>query len=334
MLSRYLENWPYKLLALAIAIVLRVYVGNTMNPRSSKPMTVPVIVQGVSDNFVVTNATPNVALQISGPPAIIDSLGPSDIEATVNVGRAHSGANGALPIAITIAPDLRSQVSVDSKTPNGAAVYLDTKSDITMKVRADFSRSAPVGYEYQLPTVSPALARVDGPESVLGTISRLVVFADVDSAMVTPTTIDDTDDIVAVDRNNTQVMGVTITPSQAHVTIPIRKVAAYKSLVISPQIVGSPKYPLRVSQVDVYPTNTVVSGAAPLLAQTSVVMTQPVDLSEQTDTFTQTVKLSLPDGLITQLASVVVTVHLTASQPASTVPTAEVSHQVPTGKIN
>ena len=322
MLARFLDNWPYKLLALAIAIVLRVYVGSTVNPQTSKKMTIPILIRGVPDSLIATDYTQNVTLDISGPPSVIDSLGPSDLAATVNVSKAHPGANPALPNLVTIAPDLKDQVSVNSKAPSGAAVYLDPKADLSMSVHAEFSRTAPVGYEYQLPTVNPPTARVDGPESLLKNVNRLVVSADMDSdSLANPTTVDDTDQIVAFDDRNLPVEGVTVTPTQAHVSIPLRKVGAFKSLVISPQITGSPKYPLRVSQVDVDPSMVVVSGPAPLLAQTSVVLTVPVDLSQQTDTFKQFVKLDLPAGLsVVQNPIVEVTVHLTASQPSAAVP--------------
>jgi YbbR domain-containing protein len=331
MLTRFLDNWPYKLMAIALAIALRVYVGNTMNPRSTKTMTVPVYLKNVPDNLVPTGWTQNVALEVSGTPSEIDNLEQSDVEATVNLARAHSGPNPALPISVKIL----GQVDKDSMTPSGAVVYLDTKGTVSLKLHSEFAGTAPEGYEYSEPTISPAFARVDGPQTLLNAIRRLVVFVDVDSnGPSTPTTVDDTDDIVAIDGNNAQVQGVTITPKQAHVIIPIKKASEFKSLVISPLIVGSPKYPLRVSQVDVNPTMMTVSGPGSLLSQTSVILTDPVDLSQQADTFTQSVKLDLPTGL-TSLHSptVQVTVHLTASQPTGT-PGGLTTHATPLGKMN
>jgi YbbR domain-containing protein len=98
-------------------------------------------------------------------------------------------------------------------------------------------------------------------------------------------------------------------------------VGAFKSLVISPQITGAPKFPYRVMEVDVDPTMVVVSGAAKQLDQTSVVVTDPIDLTQRTDTFTQTVNLSLPYGLsVLQNPSVNVTIHIGVSQPSGPVP--------------
>jgi YbbR domain-containing protein len=317
MLARLLNNWPIKLLALAIAIVLRVYVGNVTNPQETKQLTVPIIVTGVPDNLIATDYTQNVTITFTGNPEIIDSLGPSDIAANVNLSRAHSGANPGLQIVISEPPDLRDQIQIENKKPTGAAVYLDTKGSINLGVRAEFTRFAPVGYEYELPTVTPTTARVDGPESLLKSINKLVVFADTDSdVMASPTTIDDMGDIVPVDGGNHQVEGVTVTPAQAHFVIPIRKIGALKSLVISPQVIGALHYPLRISQVDVDPTTIVVSGPAPLLAQTSVALTMPIDVTAQTGTFRQTVRLDLPAGLTAVTSpNVDVTVHITDARP-------------------
>jgi len=315
MLARLLDNWPYKLLAIAIAIVLRVYVGNATNPQTTKQLTVPINITNVPPGLVPTQSTPDVTISFSGPPDLIGTLSASDIQASVNLDRAHEGDNTALPITVGLTSILRDQVQKDSMAPTGAEVYLDSKGHIIMSVHADFSGTAPVGYQYQLPTVEPATASVDGPESMLKSISRLVVFADPYSdSLATPTTIDDIGQIVALDNRSAQIDGVTITPAQAHVIIPIRKVGALKSLVISPQIVGSPRYPLRVSEVDVNPEMVVVSGPAPLLSQTSIALTLPVDLSKETDTFTQMVKLDLPAGLTAiQNQPVQVTVHMTTT---------------------
>jgi YbbR domain-containing protein len=336
MLARILNNWPYKLLALAIAIVLRVQIGNALNPQQTSKINVPVIINpgDVPNNLVETSYYPkSVTITFTGSPTDIEDLsaGASDIQATISLARAHVGSNAALPINVTLPPELREKVDMVNKTPSGALVFLDTRQHMDMSVHVE-PPTAPIGYVYETAKVDPGTASVDGAESVVKTISQLVVsFMD---NSPNPGNIDDTGRITAVDSNGAVIDDVTVSPAQARVQIPIRKVGIMKSLVISPQVTGSLRYPLRVESVEVDPQNVVVSGPAPLLAQTSVALTVPIDLSNQTDTFRQAVKLDLPEGVTAvQNPFVEVTVHVTASPPTNPPTAGLASHSTGIGKI-
>jgi YbbR domain-containing protein len=334
MLARFLNNWPYKLLSLAIAIVLRVYVGDSTNPQTTKQINVPIVVTGVPTGLVATQWTPNVAVTFTGPPNKIEGLSPSDVQATVNLSRAHDGPNAALPITITLPAVLRDEVQSDNLTPSGAAVYLDTKISTSMTVTPEFSRSAPVGYQYLAPTDSPAMAKIEGPSSLVNSVSRLVIFADPVDALATPTTIDETGPIVAMDDRDAKIEGLEIVPSQAHVIIPIRKVGALKSLVVSPEVIGSPRYPFRITAVTVNPTMVVVSGPVALLAQTSVALTTPINVSGQSGEIKKTVKLDLPSGLTAvQNPQVDVSIEISVAPPADDTPNGLISHEIHQGAV-
>jgi len=335
MLARLLNNWPYKLLALAIAIVLRVQIGNAANPQATNKITVPININAgdVPSNLVETYHTPFVTITYSGPETDIEGLSASDIQATVNLSRARPGSNAALPIVVTLPVELRDKVQRLSMTPSGAAVFLDDKQHMVMSVHAE-PPTAPIGYVYEPAQLYPATASVDGPESAMKNVSQLVVFGTGDS-LASPADLNDVGRIVAVDSRYSQIDGVTVTPAQARVIIPIRKIGAMKSLMISPLVSGAPRYPLRVDKIDVEPEMVVVSGPAPLLAQTSVALTVPIDLTNQSATFRQSVKLDLPSGLsAVQNPSVEVTVHLTNRPPEnSSPPVGLTSHDTGLGAI-
>jgi YbbR domain-containing protein len=326
MLARILNNWPYKLLALAIAIVLRVQIGSALNPQEPAKITVPIIINDsdVPTNLVATSYSPkNVTVTLSGSPSDVADLSSraGDIQATVNLERAHAGSNSRLPIIITLPADMREKVTMMSKVPNDVIVILDTKQHIVMSVHAD-PPTAPIGYVYQAAKVLPPTVSVDGPESLVNSISQLVVYPSSGDTSSNPGNILETERIVAVDSNGVPISGdLKLSPADAMVEIPIRKVGVMKSLVISPQVTGSPRFPLRVVKIDVDPENVVVSGPAALLAQTSVALTMPIDLTNQTDTFRQSVKLDLPSGVTSvQNPLVDVTVHLTTSPPSAAPP--------------
>jgi YbbR domain-containing protein len=107
-----------------------------------------------------------------------------------------------------------------------------------------------------------------------------------------------------------------------------------KSLVVSPEVIGSPRYPFRITAVTVNPTMVVVSGPVALLAQTSVALTTPINVSGQSGEIKKTVKLDLPSGLTAvQNPQVDVSIEISVAPPADDTPNGLISHEIHQGAV-
>jgi len=340
MLSRLLVNWPIKLLAVAIAIALRTYVISLVNPHTTRLLSgVFVQARNVPSGYLVTEMPRTVTIQVSGPSSQLDPLRPDDprIVASVNLAAAHAGQNSAEPISVSLSPDLADEVGIDTTSPEAAPVTIERMENARMRVRVSFARTAPAGYNYLTPVVSPTMATVSGPTSTLSEVRELVAYADVGGQGVdaVPATIAGTYDVIPLDDHGAQVQGVTVAPQVARVTIPIVKVAAMKELVVSPVIEGHPVYPWTIESVLAQPTMVTVAGSAPTIGAVSIARTNPVSVSSATATVRKEVGLELPSGLrIVGSPKVIVEVRIARLPEGSGTPAARLGPAAPASRMH
>jgi YbbR domain-containing protein len=250
---------------------------------------------------------------VSGAASSLETVTGASFVATVNLSGARAGLNGPLPIAISAAPDLPADVSVESQTPREVRVNMENSVREPFTVHVSYRKIAPSGLSYGVATVTPAVATVAGPESTVSKVVRLVVYGDdaVADEIVSPGTLDGFATIVPMDAQQNPVTGVEVVPDQAEVRIPVVSESAIKTLIVNANVVGAPAYPAQVTGVDVLPDRISVTGAPNTLATASVVDTDPVVITGATSDVTRTVNIELPAGLTASgSASVRVSVHI------------------------
>ena len=312
MIRRLLNNWPYKLAALILAIMLWFYVNAQRNPRASRDF--PITVLHVPDRYQLRDATSKVTLQLSGSAAALEDVRLSDISATVDAGSAHTGANRGLPIIVSVVPEYRDRIIIDSKSPGTAALTLEPLANVRRTVHLLFTHAAAPGYTYGPPVVKPVIANVIAPVSQITNIHDLIVDVDarIDESQASDAgPIDGRYQIFARDDAGRLVPGASVVPSEAHVVIPIIRVASVKSTPISPTIIGQPALPAIITGAVVDPPFVTLSGAADDLSKIGVVMTSPIDVSGATsDLRRSTTLITLPGVTASTSRSVTVTVHI------------------------
>ncbi len=329
MWTRLIENWPYKIAALAIAILLKIYVAGVNDPHTARQMTVPISLNRVPDNLVVSDATPMVTLQISGSQSSLDALSSTSFTATVDLGRAHAGVNQPLAIDVIPTAGTSPDINVETLSPRTASVTMDVKRHARFPVHIDFRRVAPSGLAYGTPSVMPEFATVEGPDSAVSKIATLAVYADeaLTGEASHPGIIDGIGTIVPLDGQQTPIPGLTVIPQQAEIRVPVMRQAAVKDLIVDALVTGTPKYPAQVESVEVLPSRLSVTGAPDMLAQTSVVTTAPIDITNATGDVRRTTTVTLPTGLtLVQKQDVEVIVHIGVpvskpKEPANNAPT-------------
>ncbi len=323
MLSRILFNWPYKIAALSIAIALHFYVSHINDPHIAKSVNIPVILKSIPESLQVADATPDVTLQLNGPTSSLDSITASSYLAAVDVSAARAGASQALPITISSAPGTPQDVEIESATPRSATIVLENKVRKQFTVSATFPSQSPPGLSYGAPKVVPPVASIEGPESDVNRVSRLVVHGDdaVNGESVAPGILEGFGEVVPLNSENQPVSGVAVIPEQVELRIPVTRETAVKQLIVNPTITGTPAYPVQITSVQVQPSRLEVTGATDILARASVLATAPLDVTGLKSDITRQLSVNLPPGIKSQraqAATVTVTVHVNA--PIATAP--------------
>jgi len=310
------HNIRYKLLALAIALVIWAYVNGMQNPTVSKARTLKVEVCNIDPGYVKTTEPKPVRILLEIPRAHANSIaaGMDDISAYVNLQGKRAGLH-IVPVKVRLPasfPDPVNILAVPSKVP----VTLEEKARRTFKVNVKFTGSPPVGYRFGTPQVSPGKVIVSGIARKVDTVNRLVVA--VDPGDLSANNIDNDFLVVAQDRYGRQVQGVELIPKKAHVRLELLEAPASRAVYVSLDAVGQPPFPCRVSGIDVYPQTVTLTGRPERLMNITTLKTKPVKLTNRTRTFSQRVSIIAPMGCgLADGKSVRVTVRIESPAPKS-----------------
>ncbi len=317
------ENLPYKLLALAFAILLHFYVLGQQNP--ARLLTVPLILRNQPANLLLDPDAPRqVTLTLNGPADELDRVALSDVTASVDLSHARPGKSVTLPVSVKAPADVQATASPDTVTMD-----LLPRQTRRLSVTAADPGPALPGYHFLPPRVTPPLVTVSGGPDDIADVARLVARVNADSVG----TIDDDFDVVALDSQGGEVSGVTLSPSRAHVTIRMVRAPALKNVLVTADITGTLPPSSRVDSVQVHPITVVVTGRPDRLAQINTIGTSPIDVTGSTGDITRTVNCQAPPGVAFSGASaVVVTIHVVpqnAPTPAGLQPPATAAPNAP-----
>jgi YbbR domain-containing protein len=167
-----IENWPVKVLSIAIAIILFVF--NRLNTLTSRPLSVPLLIE-TSAELVPASAYPQkVRINLRGEDEGIKSISESDVEAYVDLSQYENGGLYSVPVlvrkkgsALGIEP-LEITVS-----PSKIAVQLDQRISRTIPLTAAVRGRAADGFDMVSYTLSPQEVAIVGPRVFLESIIEL-----------------------------------------------------------------------------------------------------------------------------------------------------------------
>ena len=320
------ENLLYKLLALAFALALHFYVAGQSNPASSRTLLVPLAAQNVPAGLLWDErAAPHVAVTVSGPADDLSRLTAGEVTAFVDLKGAHAGKNPGLLVQTSLAPESGAvSIAPGDVQPATLTLPLDAKSRRRLRITVTPPGTAPLGYAFRSPQITPEAATVEGSREAVGAVAQLAVKADADASAGA---VDDDLPVVALDASGGQVEGVMVSPASAHVHIALARVPAAKTLLVSPMLTGTPPYPYKVTDVQVSPASVTVTGRPDVLARAATVPTAALDLSGATADVTRQVPCALPSGVSAVGPNIVtVTVRIApAPAPSSPAPAAPAS---------
>lgn len=312
MLPALRHNFGYKLLALFFAVVLHFYVAGLNSAHAPHILILPLSVRNLPPSLILGEADlPSVSLTLDGSSDEINRLSDATVTAWVDLSHASSGATLPLPVHIAGLPP---GVSVENGPPP-VSLSLEPRRRRQMPVGADDIGTAPAGYSFSPPAITPREAVVTGTGAAVGSVVRLAAQADPDQS---PGAVDEDFTVAALDASGSPVGDVTVTPSTAHVRLDLVRSLSRKTLIVSANVVGTLSAPYRFGNIEVSPATITAEGRPGALAGIGTLTTLPIDVSGATKDVVRRVLPLVPSGVtLLPPGPITVTVHVIAPPPAA-----------------
>lgn len=299
--------------AFGLALVVWVYVTISENPESpfSFP-SIPLQLQGLGDGFVLTDAE-GITVRTLGRVALYANapretrLRESDFTAYLDLSEIREPGTYELPVQVETPRAVRGW----TVEPDIIEVQVDQLQVREFPIETQLLGQPPFPYIVGSPIITPTQATVEGPSNRVQLVASVQARVDLGGRAVSlegaPVSL------IAADAAGDRVQGVTVTPVVARVDVGVALQGGHLAVSVIPVTSGRPAAGYYLRAIDVEPgTVTVFSGDPNTLARMRYLETTPVDLTERSEDFAQTVGLILPANvsLIDSPFLVTVTVQL------------------------
>lgn len=293
------------LLALVLSLALWTFVSFTKNPTELKTFVVPITIVQPSAGLIVVdpatgapfNGPVTTSVQVSGPQVDVDQLRPDNFTATADLSGLNAGEQ-TVPISITPVRGVR----IRSYTPEALRVQLEQRISKTYNVQPVTQGRLPFLFENKSTLVANKSAVVTGSPDLLAQVARVIVTIDLQNRTQT---YSEQKDLVPVDGTGKPVVGVTVDPAQTSVTVSVTPRVEVQRVAVEPQTTGFAAPGYTTERIDWTPRYVDIIASVEI---TGSLRTEPIDLTDRTESFTQTVRLVDIDETIQLLGSDLVTV--------------------------
>lgn len=274
-----------KLVALAIAIVLWLYVGIEQDPISQRTYNVPITVENLSADKVATVSKERVNVKVMGRETRLDGITSEDFKAYVDLSDAKTGDSEA-----EVHVSLPNEVYFAKLDPSHVNVYVEQREGETMNVDIVRTGMLPDGITIEDMSVEPQNVFVSGNEDALAMVAKAGVAVELDD-VYSDSKKDVPVQLYDYEGNIIEPGELKVYPEQVTLNIKVNEADIQKSVPIQAELVGSLSEGVQVDSVTVDPQTALVEGLPKDLAKITEIKTEPIDLSGIKETTSFTVKL-------------------------------------------
>ena len=166
LLARLTNNWPVKVLSVALAIALVVVY--RMTTLTSRVMTVPLTVETGAELIPAGEVPPSVRVTVRGEDEGVRMIAYGDLEAFADFSRHDAEGFFRAPVQIRRRGTALEAGPLEiTASPSELSVTLERRITVTLPVVAPVHGSVAAGFDLLSHTVSPAQVSLTGPASVL-----------------------------------------------------------------------------------------------------------------------------------------------------------------------
>lgn len=287
------HNWPVKLLALLVAVVLFVYVRGQQD-RVRSTLFLPVIIPAPTGQRVVEpSAGAQVRVDLEGPAEIIRSLDSEQVKLNIDTSGVKPGTTVRVPVAVDIPENLRNRGLEAVWRPQSIRVKLISDATRRLAVEVEPTKE-PEGWELTSPPqLTPAQVTISGSNQDVGSADRVVAHFPLEpteriSALVP---------VQVLDASGTDITDqVKPNPAQVLVSATQERMVLQKDVPVQPVFRAPPG--MRVT-ARVTPARVRLIGPEARLGQVYVVETAPFEMPPGRTQFTKDAPLVSPgEGIV------------------------------------
>ncbi|MGL4762434.1 MAG: CdaR family protein [Sarcina sp.] len=282
-----------KIICLLLSLGLWFYINNIENPVRERVITnIPVEIlnpQVLSEYGLALSPGQNItiSLTVSGPAAEVYKINKSQFRVVADlVSYGLKVGENNIPVLILNSP---SGVNIKNNYPR-VEINLENLQKKTMPIYSEIQVKNSENNYLKSVKISPLSATVEGPESLVKEVSKLVVRGQVNN--VNQSTVLNLP-ILPLNSSGVQIKGLTITPTQANVAVNLEKGKSVSVKVPTEGILPS-NLKLKSITPSINSVDIVGTGSEKLTS----VNTTPIDLSKITGNATIPVTITVPPGMV------------------------------------
>ncbi|MDK2804132.1 MAG: hypothetical protein PWR23_1136 [Peptostreptococcaceae bacterium] len=288
------QNLKMKIFAVIFAFFMWIYVMAEVDPIIIRDIdSVPINITNMQE-LELLELTPeygtdlNVRVSLRGRRSILNAQITKGIKAEGLINNPKEGQN----ILVVDLKDVDSNVEY-TLYPSDKQINLEKKIVIRKSVSVVQTGTLPEGYEIKEIKSNPASMYIEGPKSLVDSITTLMTTIDVSNY--------DKDfskklQVIPVDRDNQEVKGVSINQDTVFVHAIVVKA---KTVPIVLDIQSSENDELKLSGYTIDPPEIVIKGKANIIDSIKEIKTEKVELSQLVENPNLKVKLVMPTGVET-----------------------------------
>jgi YbbR domain-containing protein len=286
------SNLFYRLSSVVLAIFLMFYVHSLENPNSEKTFySINIAFNNQPSDLILSGEPKTVDIRIKGTRNLVNNTSSKDIKAWVDLAEAKAGKS-----VYKVQYSMPEGVEIAWIKPGTMELYLDEIGSKTVALKYTTANAVESGFGNFEPVVEPAQVQVSGPKLLLEKISHAVVNIDLTGLK---TNFEGELPIQLVDQDGNPVQDAMISLSQdkAKVQVAVTENMSSKSVPVRPALSGEIQKNWMVSSVEVVPTAVRITGSFDIIKDIEYLTTQPLDLTQLTESFSGKLALVVPEGV-------------------------------------
>lgn len=290
-------NFRTFLWALVMAVAVWISAVTAADPDEVRlfPASIPVEIVGQDTALVITGTYPKqIGLTLRAPRSVWNRLTTEEnsVRAVMDLSGLEAGQHAVdIQVQIVIRP-----VRIISVTPASATIQLEPLEIRSIPVDLTLSGQPAIGYQAGQTSLDESTAVVAGPASIINKVVKVRASVMLSGAREA---IDQVYPLEVLDERNLPLSGVTITPENVHVTIPISQQGGYRDMAVKVVVRGQVASGYRLTGISVFPPIVTVFSSDPQLVNSlpGIVETAALDLNGASDDLSTRLTLNLPAGI-------------------------------------
>jgi len=288
---------PTLLTALVFAVGVWIFAVTQADPTITQtyPQPLEFEIIGLDPNLTIVNEiSRQVGLTIRAPSSVFRQLENDRnlIDVTLDLSGLESGVHNLTPqVNISLSP-----TEVVRMNPGTVFVKLDSIISKQFPIQVNMLGNPAIGFDVDTPELDLDTVTISGPESVVSSVNKVISEV---SIVDVSEDIQRTVDLTALDAQGNQIEGLTMTPGNVQVSIPVTQRGGYRTVVVKIVTSGQIESGYRLTNIFSNPPTVTIYSSNPQLVESipGFVETTPINLNGANQDMEIRVSLNLPEGI-------------------------------------